>query len=356
MSDGSNTRLLPMARAVRRMAVLAGTGALASLFVMHGAPAPANDSTASLDAGGLRLTYNPNIRVASEDLYLSRKEVRVAYRFHNTGDRDISTLVAFPLPVMDIGEAGNYVFEGKDPINVIDFRGDVVGPSGARPIESSVEVKATRFGVDVTDVLKRHGIPLTMRARNGDGKDKLYAKLDNLPDDAKRELDRYGVVDWHTSFGADGKPHANVHWEVHITFYWFQTFPAGQTIEVTHRYHPVPRYFFFSKDDLASAGMRRSYCMDQAFVRSAQTGLRQSRQELLKGYELKYVLTTAGNWLGPIGKFRLVVEKSSPEALVSLCAKGIKRTGPTTFELSQDNYSPGEDLKILFVEPMPKQD
>ena len=90
-------------------------------FVPSG-PAGANDSSASLDAGGLRLTFNPNIRVESEDLYLSRAQVRVHYRFHNVSAQDISTLVAFPLPVMEIGEGGNYVLQGKDPINIMDFQ------------------------------------------------------------------------------------------------------------------------------------------------------------------------------------------------------------------------------------------
>ena len=47
------------------------------------ATAFANDSTASLDAGGLKLTFNPDIGMESEDLYLSRDEVRVVYRFRN---------------------------------------------------------------------------------------------------------------------------------------------------------------------------------------------------------------------------------------------------------------------------------
>lgn len=69
--------------------------------------------------------------------------------------------------------------------------------------------------------------------------------------------------------------------------------------------------------------------------------------------ELKYVLTTGGgNWLGPIKKFHLTVEKSSTQALVSLCAPDIKRASPTTFELSADDYIPREDLNFLFIEPL----
>jgi hypothetical protein len=342
------TRVLPL-----RAGMLAA--ALVGLCTLHILPARANDSSASLDADGLRLTYNPDIVVESEALRLSLNEVRVAYRFHNNSDRDIETLVAFPLPPMHIGEEGNYILpENRDPINFMDFQVTVDG----RRIEPKVEVKATQSGVDVTEVLTRHGIPLTMLAANEAATIGLNERLNDLPDAAKRELERYGVIDWTTSFGAENKPLATTHWDTHIAFYWFQTFPAGRTIEVTHRYHPVPRHFFFVDGDLASPDMRKKYCFDPAFTQAARAAFKRAAQGQEDGYsatlpgrELKYVLTTAGNWLGPIGKFRLTVEKPSPDALVSLCATGIKRTSPTTFELAADNYSPQEDLNLLFVEP-----
>ncbi len=325
-------------RALGRAAMLAGW----ALALIPAGPATANDSTASLDAGGLQLTFNPDIRMESEDLYLSRAQVRVVYRFRNTSARDISTLVAFPLPTMEIGEGGNYALQGKDPTNIVDFEVTADG----RRIAPSVEIKATRFGVDVTEVLKRHGVPLTMR----DG-DELNARLDDLPAPARQELERYGVIDWNSTFGAGNKPLANTHWNTQITFHWFQTFPAGRTIEVTHRYRPVPRQFFFGTGDLASAEKQKAYCIDPAFARAARARIQRAPQAMLSGYELKYVLTTAGNWLGPIQKFRLTVDKSSDNALVSLCAKGIKRAGPTTYVMSEENYGPTEDLMILFVEP-----
>jgi hypothetical protein len=344
MQTGNRDFAVPALFTLVRSALFAGlTAALAMLPI---GPADANDSTASLDAGGLRLTFNPHIRVESEDLYLSRAQVRVVYGFDNTSAHDISTLVAFPLPVMEIGEGGNYGLKGEDPINVMDFHVTADG----RQVEPSVEVKATRFGVDVTEILKRHGIPLTMLPGTGNA-DALNERLNNLPAEARDELDRYGVIDWHTSFGANNKPLANTHWNTHITFYWFQTFPAGRTIEVTHRYRPVPRQFFFSNDDLTSAEKKKAYCVEPPFARGALAQIQQSPQHLLAGYELKYVLTTAGNWMGPIHRFRLTVEKSSPDALVSLCATGIKSASQTSYVLSQENYSPVKDLKVLFVEP-----
>lgn len=330
------------------VAGFAGMAALAALLGI--APAAANDSSASLDAGGLNLTYNPNVRLESEDLYLSREEVRVTYNFHNVSDHDISTLVAFPLPTMEIGEEGNYIFTGTDPVNVMDFQVTVDG----KQVDPSVEVRATRFGVDVTDVLKRYNIPLTM-AGGDQGSAAAYDRLNALPEDARSELERYGVIDWETASGAEDKPLATTHWQTHIAYYWFQTFPAGRTIEVTHRYHPVPRHFFFGKEDLSSPEMRKAYCFDSSFVQAAQAKLAQTSQDVLKGYELKYVLSTAENWLGPIGKFKLTVDKTSPDTLVSLCAQGIKKAGPTTFVLTADDYNPSEDLSVLFLEALKEE-
>jgi len=321
-------------------------------------PASANDSSASLDVDGLHFTYNPNIEVESEALSLSLDEVLVGYHFRNTSDHDISTLVAFPLPVMYIGEDGNYVLpDGRDPVNFIDFQVTVDG----KPVKPSAEAKAARFGVDVTDVLRKYGIPLTMLDKSDTATIALHEKLDDLPEDARNELERYGVIDWTTSFGANDKPLATTHWETYITFYWFQTFPAKRTIEVRHSYHPVPRYFFFSDDDLTS-DMRPKYCFDDAFTKATRAMLKQMEEAkpdfaaYLQGRELRYVLTTAGNWHGPIGKFSLRIVKPSPEALVSLCANGLKRTSPTTFELTETDYSPGEDLNVLFLLPFSPDD
>ena len=322
---------------------------VALALFLQGGTALANDSTASLDAGGLTLTFNPDISMESEDLYLSRDEVRVAYHFHNKADHDIATLVAFPLPVINIGEEGNYDFQGRDPVNVMDFEVTVEG----KPVEPSVEIKATRFGVDVTEVLKRYDVPLTMLAPGEGAGGALNDRLDDLPQDARQELERYGVIDWNTTFGAQDKPFANTHWDTHIAYYWFQTFPAGRTIEVRHRYKPVPRRFFFAKDDLEAPETRTLFCMDQAFISAAQAALKQSSQDILAGSELKYVLTTADNWLGPIQKFKLTVEKPSEKALVSLCGKDIKRAGPTIFTMAEDDYVTEADLNVLFVEPMP---
>jgi hypothetical protein len=40
---------------------------------------------------------------------------------------------------------------------------------------------------------------------------------------------------------------------------------------------------------------------------------------------------------------------TSPDALMSICASGVRKVGPTTFEIRRRNYRPEGDLHVLFV-------
>ncbi len=62
-----------------------------------------------------------------------------------------------------------------------------------------------------------------------------------------------------------------------------------------------------------------------------------------------YVLTTANTWSGPIGTFKLTIDKGSPKNVLSLCVDGIKKTGPTTFVVEKKNFTPDADLNLLIV-------
>ena len=53
---------------------------------------------------------------------------------------------------------------------------------------------------------------------------------------------------------------------------------------------------------------------------------------------------------GAIAKFRLVVDKGSTDNLVSFCGEGIKKIGPTTFEMVKTDFWPQKDLDILILE------
>jgi Domain of unknown function (DUF4424) len=69
-----------------------------AFLALSAAPSRADDSTATLGAGGLALEKTDKIALVSEDLYLSPTAVKVAYRFRNLTNADVESIVAFPMP------------------------------------------------------------------------------------------------------------------------------------------------------------------------------------------------------------------------------------------------------------------
>jgi uncharacterized protein DUF4424 len=70
-----------------------------TVLALSGAPSRADDSTATLGAGGLALEKTEKIALVSEDLTLSPTAVKISYRFRNLTNADVGTIVAFPMPM-----------------------------------------------------------------------------------------------------------------------------------------------------------------------------------------------------------------------------------------------------------------
>ena len=124
--------------------------------ILLAAPAAANDSVASMGAGGLVLQRTDGIEMRSEDLYVSAAEIRVRYRFYNRTERDIATLVAFPMPDLQGGIESDVAIE--DPLRM-PFTTTVNG----RRVATNVEQKAIFNGVDHSDMMRGLGVPLSPR-------------------------------------------------------------------------------------------------------------------------------------------------------------------------------------------------
>ena len=71
---------------------------LTAALALSAAPALANDSVAELGTGGLILSRSDAVAMQSEDLFISPEKVTVDYVFHNNTDRDVDSIVAFPMP------------------------------------------------------------------------------------------------------------------------------------------------------------------------------------------------------------------------------------------------------------------
>ncbi len=313
------------------------------LFALLPQAALANDSSAKLEAGGLRLVEEADIIMESEDLYISRKEVRVNYIFRNISKSDKRIIVAFPLPKVNVGEMieGDVGLQSQDPVNFVDFR---VMANG-KPVRTRQDVRAWLGKRDITALLSRYKIPL------GPFDQDYFERMGAMTQTAFEALKKAGALDPDSVRGDFIRPL----WTYQVGYYWEQNFPAGKPVKLTQSYKPVIGQSMDMADTLwnkdgQSDSLRKDYCMDKPFLKGLERLMDSSASGVVNTYELGYILTTANNWRGPIGHFRLTIDKGSPRALVSLCISGIRKTGPTTFLVERRNYKPQSDLKIFFAD------
>ena len=341
-----------------RGAAVAAVGTAIVLASALPGPACANDSTAHLAAGGLVLSRNDAIEMRSEDLFVSMDEVRVRYRFHNRTTKDMTTLVAFPLPnITAPSDVNNLVVpDPKADTNFLDFHTTVDG----RPVTMQVEQRAFALGIDRTDLLKRLGLPI---APQNVAQGKLIGRL---PDATQEKLREFGMIRYEEySPGGPMQRVALPLWSARTTFYWKQTFPAGQDVTIEHRYKPS-----VGGSAQTSVGMdyqstkmraeyRERYCVDPPFLRAVRAMHRRYASRdgsgVISEYRLGYILKTGANWAGTIKRFHLTVDKGAADNLVSFCMDGARKVSPTRFEVTKTDFWPERDLDMLILTPPRRQ-
>jgi Domain of unknown function (DUF4424) len=328
--------------------------ALLAVLPLSIAPSRADDSTASLKAGGLALEKTDKIALVSEDLTLSPTAVKVSYRFRNLTNADVETTVAFPMP--DVTGSVDMTVAMPDPghDNFLDFTTRVDG----KPVDSQVEQRAflTTEGkpeVEITERLKTLGVSLVPTM------DAAGPALAALSGPQRKALADSGIV---YPLDVDVGKGAHVDWvplwTLRSKFWRKQVFPAGRDLLVEQTYTPgtgSQSTLTFGAPDLGAAQLahyRETYCTDGAFTRAVQSLYRKANAPNAKlgAFEeyLSYVITSGANWAGPIGTFRLVIDKGDT-TLVSFCGDNVKKIGPTTFEMIAKDYTPRRDIDVLFI-------
>jgi hypothetical protein len=321
---------------------------LLALGVASASAALANDTTASTGAGGLVIERTGDIDLVSEDLFVSAAEIRIGYIFRNRAPKDVETIVAFPMPDRDLSEE-----YGEDVGYPSDFKTTVEG----KPVSATLERKAVLKDKDYTQLLTSLGVPIAPASINDATK-----AMDRLPQAEKQRLLKLELAgDEEFSWGAEPMSHHLIPlWTVKDKYWWAQSFPAGRDLKVDHRYIPgiggsvdsgiAFKQFRKTKDTKQEIA---TYCMDREFI--AAVDKRSSKNEQIgpemPDTRIDYILTTGANWARGIGDFRLVVDKGKPGNLVSFCADGVKKIGPTQFEVRHSNWRPTSDLHVLIIEP-----
>ena len=319
----------------KRHFVFSGTLAYAVLLAMTAAQA--NDSTGYVGTGGVEYLKNKNISMHSEDLYISKEEVRVNYEFKNLSNKDITETVLFPMPAVpsfidsDYADTsatyGNFkVWANGKPITPDQHVRTFMYPIIIKNGEKNYAEKA----IDTTNIFKACGIsdaqmmsPWTYKFDTDDINQRLL-------DCNSKALDRF----------IDDREDLDIFWDSQVIYSWEQTFKANTITKVKHTYKPLVG----GSVDLDS-GQYGNFCVDA----STQKGFNKNSGRPY--HALSYILTTGANWAKPITNFKLTV-KRDPNELVSFCWKGkgkVKKIGPTTFEIKETNFVPTHDFDVAFI-------
>lgn len=314
-------------------------------------PALANDTTAVITTGGLEFVTNPDIVMESEELFISKDEIRVVYQFRNTSETDQNILVAFPMP--DI--VPNWYSDVAYPMGLEDDHFQFETTLNGRSVEATLHEYAYAFGVERSKLLKQLGLPLLPITKQAS------EATDTLNEATRAELLHLGMLTPDEYDEGEGwEKHYYPAWTYKATYTWEGDFPAGELVTVEHKYKPsvggtVGVTFLgeaYEGYDPATE-YRTKYCTDDGFVAAVRKTLTNPDEAYSAPFTeswISYILTTGGNWSGgAIGKFRLVVDKGSADNLVSFCGDDIKKIGPTTFEMVKTDFWPERELDILIL-------
>lgn len=329
--------------------------------------AQANDGWGGLAATGLTFGQTEAVAMLEEDLFISQNTIGVDYLFKNTTDQDVTGEVIFPMPPISV----TYIAQSDwnlpdDPAtaDLVDFTATVNGAdqpvtiSRIAVIEPPYDEAAPLSrqydtpGRDVTADLANLGLPLTLDY------DAITQALLALPPAQRATATAAGLADFVPA-GSGFAEEAVPLWSVILRYHWTQTFPAGADMRISHSYtnrapggifpwgHPAPDYRQYDVE---------RYCIDEGTSKALFDRLQHPELEpgtaMGIAYNIDYVLRTANSWAGPIGKFKLTIDKGAAENVISLCADGVQKTGPTTFVVEKTNYTPDRDLQILLAMPM----
>lgn len=325
----------------------------------------ANDGFGGLTATGLQFHQSGSVRMLSEDLFLSPDQVRVTSVFRNVGSDEVRGEVIFPLPPISLSALIDSGFALPEHQlrrdNVVDFTATING----RPIEVHTERIAVREppyderrtpsagydtpGEEITALLKELGIPLSLNTTD------VAAALARLPQPSQERLKSRGLAEFF-----DHEPPLP-NWSIIVRYHWSQVFAAGREVTIEHRYTPAPPGGIFvwpaqEKDlDPYQQELIRTYCIDATTRKALSRRLHRPGTGNPAGTGtallLDYVLTTANTWRGPIGSFRLTIDKGKADNILSLCIDGIRTSGPTTFVVEKNDFTPTRDLRLLIVSP-----
>lgn len=330
-----------------------------TVSLMIALPATANDSTGYVATGGVTYLKNKHITMQSEDLYISKDRIEVAYDFKNLSDKSITETVLFPLPRLPALHDSDFADTKAtfDSFKIWANGKPVAHKTHARafmhPLDKAGEPDFDKKPVDVTAEFK------ACQVRD----DEILTGFNPYVDDYEEKIGKINqklIACNHPTLNKFigtlsqddlDSPEWAVAWDWQAIYEFQQTFAPNAITKIRHRYTPL-----VGGSVHFDPSVRADFCVDK------------STQATLKKYEGKrpmpysavaYILTTGANWAKPIDDFRLTIERDKNE-LVSLCWHGknqFKKVGEGKFVVEEKNFTPKHDLDIAFISlAMPSND
>jgi len=196
---------------MNRTVILCAAAIVAGLVFLAAVPVLADDSAASIAAGGLVPRRETRIVMAKEVLQISPTKVVVDYDFRNDSDQDVTTEVAFPVPPYE----NEYPEEDLSEQSFQSFQLWVDG----KPVHFEVEATATLNGKDATQVLTANHIDIPTFGHFTDWLDTSYTEqtdtkdFDQLAKPVQDDLIKAGLFN-------DNQGTVTSQWTVHLQFHW----------------------------------------------------------------------------------------------------------------------------------------
>lgn len=291
----------------------------------------ANDSTGYVSTGGVQYLKNNNIQMYSEDLFISKNQIKVDYQFKNLTDKDISEMVLFPLPPIenffesDFADTEKLLKSFKVQVNGKNIQPEM-------HVRTFIQKDEHSKPIDATELFKQCGFTQTEMLNPWNRKSYEYEIFENkLRHCSNAQLKK---------FLPQSQSEAIV-WSSQVIYSWQQSFKANSLTRVQHQYAPLVG----GSVSLYPAEDEKTYCMDGNF----KAGLRKAKSQHAPYSALGYILKTGANWAKPIEHFKLTIERD-PNELVSFCWAGkVTKISPTRFQMLENNFLPKQDLEIIFV-------
>lgn len=364
---------------------------LNTIIIFVASVASSNDSSSELAVGGLILKQNDHIEILSEDLLISPNKIRVEYTYFNHHDEDLELLVSFPIPDFTRFDDMSAVF-GDVSINASAFQwslnfetlidGKEINwfPYFNQKSSSSANAECKRLWMKRNQIYSDAGYcfasDLGQFNFNNTKCKAIDARLTGIEKDIVKDIRR---KENELNCSVDTKigrinPYQNQtdRYGTDLTYLHInrlQKFPSKKILKVVHEYKPVtgggiPQHSIAEIYNEASQFIylpdndRDFECLyfdnvDRSLVKNWMERAEETKTDTddqMGWVSIGYILSTAKNWKGTIGNFRLEVTDTRP-FLIQTCFEGLRRVSENSFVFHANDFRPSEDLRIILLRP-----